>query len=176
MGLVDLLLNSGGGSLLNQVSRQVGADTQKTSHLLSAIGSALLGQIKGKVESKSYDSSGLEKLIEDSKYAEILDTPQTHLNDTKMKDKGDELLSYITGSKETSREIASEVAKKTGFSSSVIKSLLPMIAPMIIGSLSKGVLSGNSSRSSSSLIDILDFDNDGSVLDDIANLAMRFLR
>ena len=180
MGLIDLLLNSGGGSLLNQVQQQASTDKRGASELLSTVGSALLGQVKGRIQSDSHDSSNLEGLIKDSKYAQMIDEPDTHLNDNKMRDRGNDLLGYITGSKETSREIASEVAQKTGFSSSIIKSLLPMIAPMIIGSLSKGMLGGSSNsssqNSSNGLIGMLDFDNDGSVIDDVANLAMRFLR
>ena len=58
-----------------------------------------------------------------------------------------------------------------------------MLAPMIIGSLSKGMASGfnnnnapsTNSSSTGGLLGMLDFDNDGSVIDDVAGLAMKYL-
>ena len=176
MGLIDILMNSGNGDLLKQIGRQAGTDERGSRDLLSTLGSAMLGQVKGRVESNSHDSSGLEGLIKDSKYADMLDAPSHHYNDNNMQKNGIVLLDYITGSKEGSREVASQVSNKTGVSSSIIKSLLPMLAPLIIGSLSKGMVGGgNSSSGSSGLLGMLDFDNDGSVIDDVAGLAMKYL-
>ncbi len=177
MGLIDILMNSGNGDLLKQVSKQAGVNDEGAKDLLSTLGSAMLGQVKGRVQSNSHDSSGLEDLISSSKYAEIIDEPSRHYNDSRMHENGNVLLDYITGSKEGSREIASQVSNKTGVSSSVIKSLLPMLAPLIIGTLSKSMTGGSSSTSSSSssLINMLDFDHDGSVLDDVAGMAMKYL-
>jgi hypothetical protein len=182
MGLVDLLINSGNGDLLKQVAGKVGNEGA-AKDLLSTLGSAMLGQVKGRVESDKIDSTGLEGLIKNSKYADMLDNPNTHLNSPKAEEEGIDILSYITGSKEGSREVASQVSEKTGVSSSLIKSLLPMIAPMIIGSLTKGMSSGFSNNTSKPanndsgiLSSLLDFDKDGSVLDDVAGLAWKFLR
>jgi hypothetical protein len=178
MGLIDLLVNSGNGDLLKQVAKQAGVDEQGSKDLLSTLGSAMLGQVKGRVESRTHDSSALEDLINSSKYADILDQPSKHYNDPRMKERGDDLLGYITGSREGSREIASQVSEKTGVSSSIIKSLLPMLAPLIIGSLGKGMMGGSSTTESSAgsgLINMLDFDHDGSVMDDVAGLAMKYL-
>ena len=176
MGLIDILMNSGNGDLLKQIGKQAGTNEVGSRDLLSTLGSAMLGQVKGRVQSNNHDSSGLEGLINNSKYADMLQEPSRHYNDTRMQDSGNDLLGYITGSKEGSREIASQVSKKTGVSSSIIKSLLPMLAPLIIGSLGKGMLGGgNSGSSSSGLINMLDFDHDGSVIDDVAGLAMKYL-
>jgi len=176
MGLIDILMNSGNGDLLKQIGQKAGTDEAQSRDLLSTLGSAMLGQVKGRVESNGHDSTGLEGLIKDSKYADMLDTPSRHYNDRKMADNGNDLLKYITGSKEGSREVASQVSNKTGISSSIIKSLLPMIAPMIIGSLGKGLMGGGNQKSASSgLIGMLDFDHDGSVIDDVAGMAMKYL-
>jgi len=176
MGIIDILMNSGNGDLLKHIGKQAGTDEQSSRDLLSTLGSAMLGQVKGRVESESHDSKALEGLIQNSKYAEMLGNPSSHYNDNKMQDNGNDLLGYITGSREGSREIASQVSQKTGVDSSIIKSLLPMIAPLIIGSLGKGMMGGgNQSSSSSGLLDMLDFDNDGSVIDDVAGLAMKYL-
>jgi hypothetical protein len=163
------------------VAKQAGINESGAEDLIKNLGSAMFGQVKGRVESNNHDSSGLEDLLKDSKYAEMLDEPSRHFNDKKMKDNGNDLLGYITGSREGSREVASQVSKSTGISSSIIKSLLPMLAPMIIGSLTKGMASGtnnlnpSSNNSGGGLMNMLDFDNDGSVIDDVAGLAMKYL-
>lgn len=179
MGLVDLLVNSGGGDLLGQIAKKAGTNQGGAEDLLRNLGSAMFGQVKGRVESKNHNSSGLEDLIGNSKYADMLDSPSKHYNDRHMQKNGNDLLDFITGDKEGSREVASQVSKKTGFNSSIIKSLLPMLAPMIIGSLTKGMAGGSSlnagQSSSGGLMNMLDFDNDGSIIDDVAGLAMKYL-
>ena len=181
MGLIDMLINSGGGALLNQVQNHTGLDEDKTKDLLKTLGSAMLGQVKGRVESDRHDSTELEDLIKDSRYANMLDNPHEHLNDDRMRDRGNDLLRHITGNKETSREIASQVGNQIGIDPSIIKSLLPMLAPLIIGTLGKSMMGGSSSAAPSSedsgglLSSLLDFDNDGSVMDDIAGMAMKYL-
>ena len=181
MGLVDLLLQSGGGDLLGQIAKKANTDKSGAEDLLKNLGSAMFGQVKGRVQSNKHDSTGLEDLISNSKYAEMLDEPSRHYNDRKMQDNGNDLLGYITGSREGSREVASQVSQKTGFDISIIKGLLPMLAPLIIGSLSKGMLGGGSSslapsnNSGGGLMGMLDFDNDGSIIDDVAGLAMKYI-
>jgi hypothetical protein len=179
MGLVDLLLQAGGGDLLGQVAKKANTDTKGAEDLLRNLGSAMFGQVKGRVESDKHDSSGLEDLLRESKYADMLDEPSRHYNHPEMEQHGNILLDYITGSKKGSREIASQVSQKTGFDVSIIKGLLPMLAPLIIGSLGKG-MGGSSSLAPSSnnngmLMNMLDFDNDGSVIDDVAGLAMKYI-
>ncbi len=182
MGLIDILLNSGNGDLLKQVQNHTGLDNDKSSDLLKTLGSAMLGQVRGRVQSEKHDSGALEDLINDSRYANMVDRPSDHINSNRMKDDGNDLLKYITGSKEGSREIASQVGTKLGLNPSIIKSLLPMLAPLIIGSLGKGMMGGGSSNVAPSsndsgglLSSLLDFDHDGSVMDDVAGMAMKYL-
>ncbi len=182
MGLMDILMQAGGGSLLDQVAKQAGINPDQAEDLIKSVGSAMFGQVKGRIESPKVDSSDLEDLLRDSKYANMLEKPEEHLQNPRMKEAGDDLLRHITGSKEVSREVASEVAKRSGFDASLIKSLLPMLAPLVIGALSRGLASDDvpvnmkpSRESDNGLMGMLDFDNDGSVMDDIAGLAMKYI-
>ena len=179
---MDILMQAGGGSLLNQVAKQAGVNPDQAQDLIKSVGSAMFGQVKGRVESPKVDSTGLEDLLKDSKFANMLDKPEEHIQNPQMQERGNDILSYITGSKEGSREVASQVSKKTGFDVSIIKSLLPMLAPLVIGSLTKGLASDDvpvnmqqSNAGAGGLMGMLDFDNDGSVLDDVAGLAMKYI-
>ncbi len=182
MGLMDILMQAGGGSLLDQVAKQAGLSSDQAQDLVKSLGSAMVGQVKGRVESPEIDSTGLEELLQDSKYAQMIDRPDDFLNSPRRDEEGIDVLRHVTGSKEVSREIASEVAQKSGFDMSMIKSLLPMLAPLVIGALSKGLASDDvpvnmrpSSESDNGLMGMLDFDNDGSIMDDVASLAMKYI-
>ena len=182
MGLMDILMQAGGGSLLDQVAKQVGVSPDQAQDLIKSVGSAMVGQVKGRIESPKVDSSGLEELLRDSKYAQMIDRPDDFLNSPRKEEVGIDVLRHVTGSKEVSREIASEDAQKSGFDASLIKSLLPMLAPLVIGALSKGLASDDvpvnmkpSSESDNGLMGMLDFDNDGSIMDDVASLAMKYI-
>jgi len=181
MGLIDILMQAGGGTLLDQVAKQAGINPSQAEDLIKNVGSAMFGQLKGRVESDKVDSSSLDDLLRDSKYVNMLERPERHLENPHMQEEGNDILSYITGSKKGSREVAKQVSEKTGFSTSLIKSLLPMLAPLIIGSLSKGVQSGHvnlnpgGSKELGGLAGMLDFDHDGSIIDDVAGMAMKYI-
>lgn len=69
------------------------------------------------------------------------------------------------------------MAQKSGVSSSVLKKMLPVIAMEVMGMMKKkggAALSGGSSSSVGLLRGWLDTDNDGSIMDDILSLAVRF--
>ncbi len=176
---MDILLNSGNGDLVKHVSKTAGLDEESASELLKTLGSSMVGSMRGRIQSDRHESSQLEDLIRKSEYANMIDSPSDHYNHPSMVENGNDLLRHITGSKENSREIANQVSQKTGVSASIIKSLLPMLAPLIIGSLGKGMMGGGSNvpqeESGGLLNSMLDFDHDGSILDDVAGMAMKYI-
>ncbi len=173
MGLMDMLNQFGGKALLEQVARQAGIPSEKAGDVVKMLSGTMVKQVKSKIEDPGVDTSELENLLKSGKYMEMLEKPEEHIKNPNIKDEGNKLLSYITGSKDASRQVASEVASKSGIDVSAVKSLLPMLAPFLMGSLSKGISSkgGNSSKG---LLGMLDFDNDGSIMDDITNIAKKF--
>ena len=95
---------------------------------------------------------------------------------------GNDILAELTGSKENSREVAIYVEKETEISSSIIKSVLPMLAPMIIAALTKKSapsFNGSNDTSSSSiegmLRNLIDQDNDGSMIDDGMEMITKYI-
>ena len=51
---------------------------------------------------------------------------------------GNQLLGFLTGSKENLRNLANDIGADLGINSGLIKQLLPMIAPMIVGYFNNG--------------------------------------
>lgn len=106
---------------------------------------------------------------------------------------GNAILGHILKSKDVSRNMAGYASQQTGISSDLLKQMLPVLATMVMGQLSKQTGGGGSvdalsqfqgrrgpqaSRGSTGLDlleGFLDSDGDGSVVDDVLNLAQKFL-
>jgi hypothetical protein len=71
------------------------------------------------------------------------------------------------------------VSEKSGLSNTLLKKMLPIVGSLVMGALNKKVLDASSgasnSRSSSGglLTSLLDNDRDGSIWDDVLDLAAR---
>jgi hypothetical protein len=178
-GLIEMIINN--PAIANSIAKQVGIDAGDAGSIIEKLAPILMGGAKSNLNSEK-DSGGLLKEIEQNKYADIFDKPETYVNDGNFKNMGNDILAELTGSKENSREVAKHVEQETGMSSSIIKSILPMLAPMIIGALTKTSapsMSNHSSTQSSSMTEMLsgliDQDNDGSAIDDIMGMAAKFI-
>lgn len=80
--------------------------------------------------------------------------------------------------------MAARVAERTGTDTGIVKQLLPVLASLAMGALGKetekrGLLEAVESRQPSTLMDnfmeFLDMDDDGSVVDDLFDIARKFL-
>ncbi len=84
---------------------------------------------------------------------------------------GNQLLGFLTGSKENLRNLANDIGADLGINSGLIKQLLPMIAPMIVGYFNNG----SNQNPLSIVTKFLDKDGDDSIIDDVMGLASNFL-
>ncbi|MBD3793687.1 MAG: DUF937 domain-containing protein [Campylobacterales bacterium] len=180
-GLIDMIVSN--PAIVNSIAKQVGIDTSDAGSIIGKLAPILMGGAKSNLQSDK-DSGGLLKQIEDTKYADMLDKPDSvNMSDKGFIEMGNDILANLTGSKENSREVASHVEQETGISSAVIKSILPMLAPMIIGALTKQTASTvnefqNQQRSTgldSILASFIDQDHDGSMIDDVMGMAAKFI-
>ena len=122
------------------------------------------------------DSSNFLEMIRRSNLDEMKSDPQNI-----SVAEGNELLGALTGSKENSKTLAGNVGSQLGISADSIKTLLPIIAPMIAGILNSRLKASNLQGSAdngsvmSMLIQFLDQNKDGSIVDDIFRIAGDFL-
>ena len=178
-GLVEMIINN--PAIIKTIAKQVGIDSNSASSIIDKLAPILMGGAKSNLQSDK-DSDRLIKHIESSNYAEMFDKPEEAIKKGDFTNMGNDILSELTGSKENSREVAKQVEEETGMSSSIIKSILPMLAPLIIGALTKtSSASSNMAQESQSsgmtemLINLIDQDNDGSIIDDVMGMATKFL-
>ncbi|NOZ90286.1 MAG: DUF937 domain-containing protein [Epsilonproteobacteria bacterium] len=182
-GLVEMIVNN--PAIIKTIARQVGIDENSANDIISKLAPILIGGAKSNFQSDK-DSTELIKKIESNNYADMFDKPEEAVKQDNLKEVGDDILAQLTGSKDNSREVAKHVENETGVSSSIIKSILPMLAPMIIGALTKSSsASTNVSNPSQAqegsfdmtamFVELIDQDNDGSVIDDVMGMASKFI-
>ncbi len=182
MGILDSILSAGGGDSVREIAKNFGLSEGDAS---KAIGQ-LVPSITQGLRKNTTDSNGLESLINaisTGNHQRYVEDPKELTNERAVTD-GNNILGHIFGSKDVSRNVAQTAAQNTGIDSGILKKMLPMVATMAMGSLSKNSSGGaglanhltgsnESSGLPNMLTQFLDSDNDGSVTDDLLNMAKK---
>lgn len=183
MGLLDQILSAQGGAQLQQLAGRFGLSEQQTRNAMAQLLPALSQGLRKNMASPD----GLESLLgalQRGNHQRYLDNPQV-LDRPESIAEGNNILGHILGSKEVSRQAAARASERTGLDSGILKQMLPMLATLAMGALSKQASSagdpspiqaGAAARGSEagSLLSMLDFDQDGSVVDDLLGMAKKF--
>lgn len=170
--LINMVLGSSNSGAVEQIANKLNLNTQQTTSALEQI----LPALKQGMQKNTQQEGGLSSLIgalSSSQNQQYIENPQ-QLAEPQAVDNGNAILGHLLGSKETSRQVASQAASKTGIDSGILKQLLPLAANMFMGSLAKE--SNTGSNQEGFLQGMLDSDNDGSVLDDVAGMASKLFR
>lgn len=171
--LNTILENSLDENILATLSDKSGIDIKGVQSLITQIAPKLLDGAKENLRGKS-DSSDLIKMIADTNLEKIKKEPNKidTLNNSNM------LNQLFSSLNENEKDVTDELSKKSGFDVSSISSLLPMVAPLILGALNKqtnlsSTDTSNTNDITSMLVDFIDQDNDGSVVDDLMGMAKK---
>lgn len=186
MNIMQLVLENGGQAVIRQLAGKVGLSESQTSQVLAMVMPALGQGIKRNLNDPS-QLNGFINALAGSKHQQVLEQPETLTQGETVED-GNAILGHLFGSKDVSRAVASQVAEKAGTDPGIIKQLLPLAATLAMGALGKetqkrGVVLQNDAQQvevetttlTSTVLDFLDMDDDGSVIDDVFNLARKFL-
>lgn len=183
MDLLNLLLDSGNSQALKQLASSFGISESDATNALSGMVPALSGGLRNNLSSAG-SQAGLLKALAGGNHQRYVDQPETLSNASTVTD-GNAILGHLLGSKDVSRRVASDVAAQTGLDNGMLKKMLPVVAAMVMGSMGKqsnasGFANAASSGGDNSgmlgmLSGLLDADKDGSIIDDVANMARKFL-
>lgn len=194
MGLLQGQLSEG---MLDQLSQQIGgADKQQTAAAASGIISTLMGGL-AKNASSQEGASALSNALDRDHDGSILDdmmgmlSGNTQPNNSSMLN-GAGILNHILGNK--TNGAVNMISQMSGLDSSKTGNLMSLLAPVVMGALGKtkkdqgldvsgiaSLLSGTMSQQSSQdptmglITKFLDADGDGSIIDDVAGIGMKFL-
>lgn len=189
-GILDLLQGPLGQQIISGVAGQAGQSTEKTSGLLSMALPVLMGAMQ-KNAATPEGAQGLMGALSNHSGG-ILDNLGGLFEggvDESVQQQGSGILGHLLGGKQASVENA--LSQESGMDLGAVSNILKVAAPLLMGMVGKqtqsagitdsngltsmlsGLMGGASSGGSSNiLMSLLDADGDGSVIDDIAGMAM----
>lgn len=174
MNLLDILKASNGGQNINALANQFGISGDQAQSVLGQLLPALAQGVQNNVTQEG----GLESLLgalTGGNHSKYLDDPST-LGRPATVTEGNGILGHLLGSKDVSRALASQVAGNTGLSDTLIKQMLPIVASLAMGAMSKQTQTQNLQSASplDGIAGMLDFNKDGSAMDDVMGLMGKF--
>ena len=190
--ILDLLNSDVGKTLINGTSRQLGQNKTRTKSAMNAALPLLLGAMKNNVKTQEGADGLLGALGNEKHGGGILDNLGSILggnsiDDDVMQD-GAGILRHVFQGKE--QNVATAVGKSSGMDAGVAMDALKVAAPVLMGLLGKetrqrnvadqngigdllsGLLGGEDQQQESMVTQLLDADNDGSVIDDVAGMLL----
>jgi len=191
-GILDLLSSPMGKQLISGVAGQTGHSTDQTGSVLSMALPLLMGAMK-KNASTPEGAQGLMNALSNKHDGSILNDLGGLFGggvDQSVMDDGAGILGHVFGGKQP--QVENALSKKSGMDAGSIGTILKVAAPILmgmigqktrqqnvsdsngIGDLLGGLMGGGSTANKQqSLIEsFLDSDGDGSILDDVASMAL----
>lgn len=187
MDIMEVLMSQLSGGGLKQISQQIGADEGSTNQAVGAAIPLLISAL-ARNASQPGGAGALQNALQ-AHDGGILDNLSGYLGTSSGSSDGSAILGHVLGGRQNA--IENGLAKQTGLDAGTIAQLLVMLAPMVMGALGKaqakngfdpgalsGYLNGQQQRAQTSapdmlgtLTSLLDSNKDGSVLDDLGNIA-----
>ncbi len=174
MGILESIMKEAGGALVGQVAKSVGIDKRTAEAAIKGLTPALSRGLQRNMQTKAGTGSLLDALKRGSHDRTLDNFSSLNLDETI--NEGNEVLGHILGSKDVSRNVAGAAAKKSGLSSGMLKKMLPIVAMIVMGMMKRKTRSAGFNRKSGGglLTSFLDTDGDGSMIDDILSMAIKF--
>ena len=191
-GLLDLLSSPMGKQLISGVAGQTGNSTDQTGSVLTMALPLLMGAMK-KNASTPEGAEGLMNALSSKHDGSILGNLGGLFGggvDESVKEEGAGILGHVLGGKQS--QVQNALSQKSGVDSGTVGTILQTAAPILMGMIGQktqeqnvsdagGLQSllgnmmggGEQADKQQSLIEsFLDSDGDGSILDDVASLAL----
>lgn len=183
MNVLSEILGAQNGQVLRQLTNQFDIDEDQARSALGSLLPTLAEGLKRNMNSPG-GQDALSSALSDGRHNRYLDRPESLAEEDSVAD-GNGILGHLLGSKDASRNLATQAATATGLDSGLLKQLLPLVASMAMSAVSKragGMAqeAGNEANESGGndllggLTGFLDMDGDGSVADDLLNIARKF--
>jgi hypothetical protein len=187
MDILDLLSNQlKDPNVLQSMGQKVGADSDQVAKLASVGIPALLAAMERNAEN-SDGANSLNRALEDHAGSPVNDL-MGFLDNVDTND-GEKILQHVFNKP---AQVENRLSKNTGLQPSQVTSLLSMLAPLLLSALGQkkkqeqvgasglsSLLGGLMQQSGGSgeqsmLMNLLDADDDGNIMDDVGNLFGKF--
>lgn len=190
-GILDLLNGPMGQQIINGVSKQTNQSADKTSNLLSMALPVLMGAMNKNAQTPE-GAQGLMGALSKHAGGGLLENLGGFFDggvDDSVQQEGQGILGHLLGGKQPAVENA--LSQQSGVDVGSVSNILKVAAPLLMNMVGKqskdagvsdtnglssllGNLTGgsNNTGSQSILTSLLDADGDGSIIDDVAGMAM----
>ncbi|MEZ4617776.1 MAG: DUF937 domain-containing protein [Caldilineaceae bacterium] len=185
--LLGTLSQQVGGQVARQMSRQLGTDVSTTESAINAALPMLLGAISRNAATPE-GATALNKALDQHDGSMLEDLLGVVTSQDKIND-GAKILGHVFGNKQAN--VQQGLSQMSGLSADNSAQLLAMLAPVVMGALGQTkrtsgldadglsvLLGGQRQQIDSSLgglAGLLDFDGDGSIVDDVMNIGSKML-
>ncbi len=188
MDIASMLAQQLGGSAIQQISSQLGADPATTQSAVTSALPLLLGAIGSNAANPS-TSTGLVNALQDHN-GSVLQNVAGYLAGGGNIQDGNGIVGHLLG--DQSGAAATAVSTISGLNAGSSSQLLALLAPLVMGHIGKvqseqgldanslaSLLGGQQQQANSMLgglaTQLLDSNHDGSVIDDVVNLGSNLL-
>ncbi|MDG1779029.1 MAG: DUF937 domain-containing protein [Flavobacteriaceae bacterium] len=190
-GIMNLLGGDLGKSLVEGLSSQTGQSKSNTSNLLNMAMPVLLQAMQRNTSSPK-GAAGLMGALSNKHDGSILDNLGAVFsgsNSNAVQEDGGKILGHVFGNRQ--QNIQNALSKQSGVDASSVSKILKIAAPVVMGLLGKqqrqasvrdasgltnmlgGLIGGNFHNNKQNFFEsILDADNDGSIVDDVAGAVL----
>lgn len=193
--ILNSVLENLGDQGIEKIANSVGVDKDTAGSLIKTMGPVVLAKMGRNTESSDQLAS-LNQAIEKDHNGDIFNRVDDLVNPD-VDTKGDKIMNHIFGGSES--VITKAIAEKTGVSDDSASGLMGMIGPLVLGQIGKMKSDSSNSFDMSMLGDLLskerqeaekdesnmlmslaknflDKDGDGSITDDVIDIAKGFLK
>ncbi len=190
-GILDLLNSDIGKTIISGVSGSTGTDQNKTSSALTMALPVLMKAMERNAATPE-GAEGLMGALNGKHDGSILDNLSGLFGggvDEDVKTDGAKILNHVLGDKQQGLEKV--IGQKSGLDMASVANILKVAAPILMGVLGKqakennvssqndlggllgGLLGGNETQNEQNFLEqMLDADGDGSIIDDVAGMAL----
>lgn len=194
--LLQTIIASQGGAIVNQIAKNFGLSDDVAKKAVSM----LMPALSRGIQQNAAQQGGIESLLgalSGNNPSQYFDNPGKLANETATNDGNGILGMIFNNNKDISRNIASHAAQETGVDASILKKMLPLLASIALGSITRQAapqqsggaagmlgalagLAGSGQQQNQGSFDLgalstfLDADKDGSIVDDVLNMAKKF--
>ena len=166
--IMDEFMQSLGPEVSDQLSANLGIESNAVQQMLPQIAPMILGGLK-----RQKDNYGGQERVDHilNKYgsADVLDNIGDFFSSQVQNQNADPRLGGLLG--DSGMQATQMLSKQFNIDGSTAMKIIPMLAPIILGFLSK--TRDQSGAGSAGIASILDRDGDGSILDDVAEMFLQ---
>ena len=175
MNLLEMLNGANGGQSVAALAQQFGISEEQVQSVMGQLVPALASGAQNNIAQEG-GLEGMLGALMGGNHSQYVDDPSTLAGAGAVED-GNGILGHLLGGKDESRALATQVAGATGLSSTLIKQMLPVVASMAMGAMAKHIGSGaGQGEPATGLAAMLDFNHDGSAMDDVVGLLGKLFR